>query len=265
MRTTAPDGQQRGTSQPIVEERSLITLPGRVLESRVQLLRPDPPGRRNLQLLLRVHRSVQRWRCVRRCQRLHLRLHGLGRTENNDIYMYVCISCCSITLDLSYPISRSRRYVYISHMTPIAKGGERRGGKRRQQVLSSLLSRCSLEVAGSKKKKKNEDNVSSRVGAELNANGRSSRFQDQRLPDAEGDTVAPPTVPRTLDTPVGGSTSTGAELPGQDDPSRRRDARSPVLPTLRNVLIQAESGGEYYRGSGGHRAAGSRCRFYAPP
>ena len=90
LRTTAPDGQQRGTPQPIVEERSLITLPGRVLESRVQLLRPDPPGRRDLQLLLRVHRSVQRWRRVRRCQRLHLRLHD-SRTHRKQRYIYICV------------------------------------------------------------------------------------------------------------------------------------------------------------------------------
>lgn len=35
--------------------------------------------------------------------------------------------------------------------------------------------------------------------------------------------VAPPTVSYTLDTPVGGSTSTGAELPGWGYPSRRHD------------------------------------------
>lgn len=49
----------------------------------------------------------------------------------------------------------------------------------------------------------------------------------------QGDTVAPPTVPWTLDTPVGGSTSTGAELLGQGDPPfprrpRRRDAQPPA-------------------------------------
>lgn len=49
----------------------------------------------------------------------------------------------------------------------------------------------------------------------------------------QGDTVAPPTVLRTLDTPVGGSTSTGAELPGQGDPSGRRDASPVVLLTSR--------------------------------
>jgi len=52
--------------------------------------------------------------------------------------------------------------------------------------------------------------------------------EDRRLPGAnDDDTVAPPTVSRTLDTPVGGPTSTGAELPGWGDPAGRRDATHP--------------------------------------
>lgn len=154
LRATAPYGQQRGTSQPIVEERGLIALAGRLLESRVQLLRPDPPGRRDL--LLRVDRSVQRWRRVRRCQRLHLRLHGPRTHRKPTIYIYIYIlflERTSITLDLSYPISRSRRYVYILHMTPDRDPTKENEEEGREVALFPTVQMLA-RVAGREKKKK---------------------------------------------------------------------------------------------------------------
>ena len=141
-------------------------------------------------------------------------------------------------------ISRSRRRVYVSHMTPIENDEE--GGRTRREekasVLSSLLSGCSLKWRG-KKKKRGQRWLESRRGTKMPTDGRrGSRISGYLT--LKGTSVAPPTVPRTLNTPVGGSTSTGAELPGQDDPSRRRDARSPALP---NVEERTHTGRERRR------------------
>lgn len=102
LRATTPDSEQRGSSEPIIQECGLIAdiLSGRLLlhESTSQLLRPDPPGRRDLHLMMLLYRSVQCGRRMRRCQRFHLRLHRSGNTDGNHKEMDPRTDRSSLTL-----------------------------------------------------------------------------------------------------------------------------------------------------------------------
>lgn len=122
-----------------------------------------------------------------------------------------------------------KNYSTLVHIYPNVSGvcctrRERRGGKRgkkkkRIEVLVSLSSSSGLEGkewSGEKKKRRRQRWLESRRGTKWQQTSLGgSRIVGYLAPRGHGGSSY-----RTLDMPVGGSTSTGAELPGQSRPLR---------------------------------------------
>lgn len=190
---------------------------------------------------------------MRRCQRLHLCLHGLAYHNKNT----------SLSLPQNTPTKYLARRESFSHFErtcpgpekPLALGSRahlsertvvccccgrakrrerRREGKKKAERRSrpsfySVPCSSGMERRGEEGGKKNEeDNACSRVGAVLNGNRLASEVPGSWVTWRQGDTVAPPTVRwicrLAARLPQGRSFRVGV------DPSGRRDARTPPTP-----------------------------------
>lgn len=151
----------------------------------------------------------------------------------------------------------------------VVRGGreeeEKEGKKKRGSLVVSLSSSSSSSSSGLEgkewkggRKKKEEDNAGSRVGAVLNGNRLVSEVPGSWVTWRQGDTVAPPTVRWICR--LAARLPQGRSFRVRVDPSGRRDADVHTAPPLDAPRRGKKSG--YIPPPPGSLAASS-CRFYA--